>query len=95
MSQNLTPQLHDEIYQALQRLAQGTGMTIDALATEWVARYGSKSRPQLPVEAQKAALERLLQRMGVENLGSPTGADNESIGADLAKEYASVHKGKS
>jgi len=30
--------------------------------------------------------------MGAENLGYATGADNESIDADLAREYGSPHE---
>ena len=39
-----------------------------------------------------ADLARILAHAGAVDLGRPTGADNESIDADLAREYGSCHK---
>lgn len=39
-----------------------------------------------------ADLARLLAHAGAVDLGKPTGADNESIDADLARAYASSHE---
>jgi len=38
-----------------------------------------------------ADLARILAHAGAVDLGKPTGADNESIDADLAREYGSSH----
>jgi hypothetical protein len=93
MSQTLTTKLPDEIYEVLQRLAPNMGVTVEELAIEWVERHAKKPSPQLADEAWQAAWEHLQRHMGVENLGYPTGTDNESIDADLAKEYGETHNG--
>ena len=93
MSQTLTTKLPQEIYQVLIRLAPGMGMTVDELATQWVQRYAKKPSAQLTDEARQAGWEHLQRHMGAENLGYATGADNERIDTDLAKEYADTHNG--
>ena len=40
----------------------------------------------------QAAKERFEQHFGEVNLGHPTGADHESIDADLAREYSRTHE---
>lgn len=40
----------------------------------------------------EASPRRLSELFGSVDLGHPTGADNESIDADLAREYASTHE---
>lgn len=82
----------DEIFMLLQQLALRQAMPIEELAEEWVTRYGPKPAPQLSEEERQAAWERLQQHFGAASLGYPTGADNESIDADLAREYASTHE---
>lgn len=47
---------------------------------------------QVTLRPERAARERFRQHIGAVNLGHPTGADNESIEADLAREYASTHE---
>jgi hypothetical protein len=42
---------------------------------------------------KQAARERCERHFGEVNLGYPTGADNEGIDADLAREYSSTHEG--
>jgi len=93
MSQTLTTKLPAEIYKILQRLAQDMGMTIEKLAMEWVEKYAKKPSTQLTDEARQAAWEHLQRHMGAENLGYPTGANNERIDADLAKAYGDTHNG--
>jgi hypothetical protein len=46
----------------------------------------------LSEEEQQAAWERLQRHFGAVSLGYPTGTDNESIDADLAREYGSPHE---
>ena len=41
---------------------------------------------------RSADLARIMAHAGAVDLGKPTGADNESIDADLAREYGSSHK---
>ena len=51
------------------------------------ALTGAASPPK-----RTADLARLLAHAGAVDLGKPTGADNTSIDADLAREYGSSHK---
>ena len=45
-----------------------------------------------PHRSGKASQDSLSELFGSVDLGYPTGADNESIDADLAREYASTHE---
>jgi predicted DNA-binding antitoxin AbrB/MazE fold protein len=51
------------------------------------ASAGAASSPK-----RTADLARLLVHAGAVDLGKPTGAENASIDADLAREYGSSHK---
>jgi hypothetical protein len=52
-----------------------------------------KGTGTLSTDAEKqAARERFERHFGEVNLGHPTGADNQSIDADLAREYSSAHE---
>ncbi|MBI4639105.1 MAG: hypothetical protein HY731_00315 [Candidatus Tectomicrobia bacterium] len=90
----LRQKVHPEIYQILQEIAPTMGKTTEELIVEWKAKYGPKPRPQLTEEEWEEARQRLLQHAGAASLGYPTGADNESIDADLAREYGSTHEEK-
>ena len=92
MSRILTMELPDEIYGQLEGMITSLGKTTEELVIEWVTRYASKPRPQLTETERQVAWKRLLRHMGAENLGYATGADNESIDADLAREYGSTHE---
>jgi len=80
MSQILTLELPDEVYEAVKKAAEAKGKT----PAEWVTE---SLRQRLPVRD-----ERLRRHFGAIDLGHPTGADNESIDADLAREYSSSHE---
>jgi hypothetical protein len=88
----LTFQVSDEVYEACQQIAAKSGRTDEEVMLEWLAKRAEKKRPKLTEEENRAAWQRLQQHMGAENLGYPTGADNESIDADLAREYGSTHE---
>ncbi|HEV3078229.1 MAG TPA: hypothetical protein VG099_31030 [Gemmataceae bacterium] len=92
MSRILALELSDEIYAAIQRQAEASGTTPADLAATLLkqqVRVGS-----LGTEAEKqAARERFERHFGEIDLGFPTGTDNESIDADLGKEYAGTHEG--
>jgi len=91
MSQSLTVELSDEVYAALRRQAQVTGASLSHVAAASLERQ-FKGTGALPTDAEKqAARERFERHFGEVNLGHPTGADNESIDADLAREYSSTH----
>lgn len=86
------PQIHPEIYKLLEMTAERRGRPVEELADEWRRQFTPKPRPQLTEEEKKAAMERLLKHAGAADLGYATGADNESIDADLAREYGSSHE---
>ena len=79
MSYPLTVELPEELRQPLFRQATTVGQTPE----EWVV---TTLRRQLVVRD-----ERLRKHFGAVDLGTPTGADNASIDADLAQVYANTH----
>jgi len=85
MSQRLTLELSDEVYTTLQQQAHAVGISVAELVSAFVNRQYS-----LPASSQfstEEARQRLLGYAGVISIGYATGADNESIDADLAKAY--------
>jgi hypothetical protein len=86
MTHQLTLELPDEVFQPLLRAAQHAGQSPE----QWAA---AQLRSCAATSAKQAAdLARLLVHAGAVDLGKPTGADNESIDADLAREYGSSHE---
>jgi len=88
----LTFQVSDEVYEACQQIAAKYERTEEEVLLEWLAKRASKRRARLTEEESRIAWERLQRHMGAENLGYATGADNESIDADLAREYGRTHE---
>ncbi len=72
----LQVELPDNLRQSLERAAANAGKTPE----DWA---GDILRRQLGQRDQ-----RLRSHFGAVNLGAPTGMDNESIEADLARAYA-------
>lgn len=91
MSQQLTIELPSELYGTLRAAAAKCGKTPEMWATE---RLVSAARASLPSEDRAKALDRLMQHAGAADLGSATGADNESLDRDLGREYGSSHEGR-
>lgn len=94
MSQQLTLEFSDEVYADLQQKANAVGLSI----TEWivaVVSYQSSgvSKVLHSVEQQEEARQRFRSHAGAISLGYATGADNESIDADLARTYISEYEG--
>jgi hypothetical protein len=86
MAHILTLQLPDEDFEPIVRAAATAGQTPE----EWAR---ARLRAAAPSSAERsAALARLMVHAGAASLGTATGADNESIDADLAREYASTHE---
>ena len=83
MSHTLTVELSPEAFAALTRRAADAGVTPDRLAADFLERQYVRRPPADP----EAARKRLESYFGSVDLGGPTGADNESIDADLAREY--------
>ena len=98
MSRVLTVELSDAAYAALERHAREaakspTELAAAALEQRFSAPDGSGERGQPTPEADsRAARERFERHFGAVNLGYATGADNESIDADLARAYADSHE---
>lgn len=85
-------ELPDSVYQALMDAARSRGITPEA----WIAErlLPSESRagrpaPMPPTRDREESRARLYQQ--TVSLGHPTGLDNESIDADLARAYANGH----
>ena len=99
MSQTLILELSDEVYTTIQRQAEGAGTSpADWLATTLEQQYGRRSQvwhsalQQRTATEQQAARARFEQHFGEVALSDATGADNEQIDADLAREYADTHE---
>jgi hypothetical protein len=98
MSQWLTIELPDETYSVLRERAERAGTTPSALLAadvQWWYRpsLGIPRPPDTRTEEEKqAAREQLRRLIGSFSSGRPTGADNEQIDADLAREYGDNHE---
>jgi len=89
MSQVLTLELSDTDYAEIRQRAELAGVTITEWAIASLKEHKQLIKPKLQNEAEKqAARQRFRRHAGSINLGYATGADNESIDADLAKAYA-------
>lgn len=88
------PNIPNEVFVLLQQMATQLGKTTEELAREWLARYGPRFAPSLTEEERQAAWERLQRHCGAVSLGHATGAENENIDADLAREYGRTHEGE-
>ncbi|WP_375475522.1 hypothetical protein [uncultured Nostoc sp.] len=90
MSWVLSLELSDEVYAALQQQAEVAGVSLaELVATSIEQQYGSPRREKLQAETEKeVARQRFRSHAGSINLGYATGADNESIDADLARAYS-------
>ena len=89
MSQVLTLELSDADYTELRHRAELAGTTITEWAIASLKEHKQPIKPNLRNEIEKAsARQRFHRHAGIISLGYATGADNESIDADLAKAYA-------
>lgn len=98
MSQTLILELSDEIYTIIQHQAEVAGTSpAHWLATTLERQYSRvqtwQSAPtQRPAAEQQAARERFERHFGEVDRAEATGADNEQLDADLAREYADTHE---
>lgn len=87
MSQQLTLELSDEVYANLERKANAIGLSV----TEWIvlvlSQSGNSPNPVLSDAERQEIRRRFRNYAGAIALGYATGADNESIDADLARAY--------
>lgn len=93
MSQILTLELSDRVYSALQQKAVMTGISIAELAASFLENQAGigNDRDSRSEAEKEAARKRFRSHIGAMK-GYPAGSDNESIDADLAREYANDHE---
>jgi hypothetical protein len=90
MSQTITVQICDQAYDAIRTQAPSSGVSEMQVAAD-VRERQFRNCAVLTEEQKRVANERFERHFGEIAVGS--GADNESIDADLAREYASDHEG--
>ncbi len=89
MSQQLTLELSDEVYAALQQKANAAGLSVAEWIVASVSTQSNFSSQALSLaEQQKEARQRFRNHAGKVSLGYATGIDSEAIDADLARSYA-------
>ena len=96
MSQVLSVELADDVYAGILRDARRDGTSPAQVAEDVLARrYRSATKPLPSADADEEvqlSAERFERHFGSVDLGYATGSDNESIDADLAREYGSTHE---
>ncbi|CAN1211172.1 hypothetical protein TUMEXPCC7403_13305 [Tumidithrix helvetica PCC 7403] len=88
MSQVLTLELSDDDYAEIKLRSEIAGVPIAEWAIASLKKYTQASSAQQKSKISKdLARQRFRRHAGAICLGTATGADNESIDADLAKAY--------
>lgn len=85
MSKQLVLELPEDVYERLQKVARAAGQSLE----DWAKRRLGLG--QLSESEKEAKRGKVRHHFGAVDLGYPTGADNEKIDNDLAKEYADTH----
>ena len=90
MSHRLTLNVPDELYEPMMKAARQVKHPIE----EWVLmRLGAQLRgASISEKTVTGDMDRLMRHAGAIHLGYPTGADNEGIDADLAREWYALHE---
>jgi predicted transcriptional regulator len=96
MSHAVTIHLNDAVYTQLQLHASAQAkspaeVVFDAVEKVLSTAPKKRDRANMTAEERAAARARFERHIGAADLGYPTGVDNESIDADLAREYADTH----
>lgn len=95
MSQSLTLELSEQVFVAIQQQAQAIGVSPAQLAATLLEQQFPQAFKLFLDEAEKSAARARFERhFGTLEVGDFTDLDNESIDADLAREYASTHEGE-
>jgi len=98
MSKTLTVQVSDTTFAILEAQARDAGqapaeLAACALEQRFNGVSGLRQTKKPLTEAEKqAARERFERHFGAVSVPDPTGADNEAIDADLAREYGDNHE---
>ncbi|MBC8462676.1 MAG: hypothetical protein H8D67_32320 [Deltaproteobacteria bacterium] len=85
MSKQVVLELPEDVYERLQKVAGAAGQSLE----DWAKRRLGLG----PLSEKEAKKGKVRHHFGAVNLGYPTGADNEKIDEDLAKEYANMAEG--
>ena len=91
MGRTLVIKLRETTYSALEQQAETKGLSASNLAAKSLERQ-YRSQSKIDLKSQAEARERFERHFGSVSLGRATGVDNESIDADLAREYADPHE---
>jgi hypothetical protein len=95
MSQSLTLELSEQVFVAIQRQAQVIGISPAQLAATLLERQFPQAFQLFLDNAEKnSARVRFEHHFGTLTLGDSTDLDNESIDADLVREYTSTYEGE-
>lgn len=93
MSRTLSIELSETTYAALSHEAQVAGISPSDLAAAALDQKFVRLRDPEDEAERQAARERFERHIGAVDLSHATGADNDSIDADLARAYADAHEG--
>ncbi|MDW8105828.1 MAG: hypothetical protein RMM06_09225 [Armatimonadota bacterium] len=93
MSKTVTIEVPDDLYEVFTLVAHSSGKRIEEVVLDFYAQTAPRPRNQRSAEEEEEARRRFERHFGEVSLGYPTGADNESIDADLAAQYGSSHEG--
>jgi len=89
----ITIEVDDFVYEWAERLAAESGAPVEYHVMELLVKYGRNWLPKMTPDEYEQQMARLRRHAGAQDLGYPTGADNECIDADLAREYLNTHEG--
>jgi len=93
MSQILTLELNDQFFDAINQQAEKIGIPAENLAVKLLQQNFSQMFKFLPTDAETNIRRAKFERhFGLIDLGIDINLDNDSIDADLAKEYDNNHE---
>jgi hypothetical protein len=93
MTQSLKLELNDQIFAAIQQQAEAIGIPPEQLAATLLDKqFGQVFKLSLPEAEKEVARAKFQRHFGTLNLEHPLNLDNESIDADLVREYANTHE---
>ena len=95
MTQTLTLELNDQFFAALHQQAQSIGIPPENLVVKLLEQNFAQMFRLLPTDVEKERrISKFERHFGEIDLGTAINLGNESIDADLAREYASNHEDK-
>ncbi len=92
MSQLVNLELRDEVYTALRQQAESVGISLSELILLALERQSSLTYQHKTEAEKEAARAKFEGHFGTLEFEHPSTLDNESIDADLVREYASTHE---